>query len=188
MEKVSCYVDETGQDPVSNFFIVVAVVLVQAPWPLREKLIELEQQTRTNGLKWHKTRHDRRVRYLSRAVEQRIAAGAVFFAQYPKPTPYFFPMVDLIERAVKQTVQDPYHASITVDGIDRKKAKQLTHALRIRGIALRRVKSARDESEPLIRLADMWAGCLRNALLKHPDTQGLIERAKNEKYLLELGS
>jgi hypothetical protein len=188
MEKVCCYVDETGQDPVSDFFIIVAVVIIQDPWALREKLIELEQQTRTNGLKWHKTQHGRRMRYLSLAVERKIAAGSVYFSRYPKPIPYFFPMVDLITRAVKQTAQGRYRASICVDGIDRKKAKELTTALRIRGIALRRVKSARDDSEPLIRLADMWAGCLRSALLNRPDTQGLIERAKNERYLLELQS
>lgn len=48
-----------------------------------------------------------------------------------------------------------YKTKAYVDGIDRKKAKELTNALRIEGISLGMVKMRRDESEPLIRLAEL---------------------------------
>lgn len=57
-----------------------------------------------------------------------------------------------------------------VDGIDKTIAKKLTNILRTRGVRLNLVRSRRDESEPLIRLADMWAGCIRGALLDGKDT------------------
>lgn len=41
----------------------------------------------------------------------------------------------------------------------------------------------RDESEPLIRLADMWAGCIRGALLDGKDSRVLFSRAKMKGYL-----
>ncbi len=63
---------------------------------------------------------------------------------------------------------------------------RITNALRERGISLRIVKSRRDESEPFIRLADMWAGCIRDSLLKHADTQDLFKRAKQEGYLKDV--
>lgn len=92
----------------------------------------------------------------------------------------------MLEKAIKQAVQGAYRASIYVDGIDRQKAEELTNALRASGISLHRVKGRRDESEPLIRLADMWAGCMRSALLQHKDAQDILKRAKGEEYLHEL--
>ena len=71
---------------------------------------------------------------------------------------------------VDETGQDPASSAFLVvvavrfvDGIDRQKASELTNALRVRGVSLEKVRSRRDESEPIIRLADMWAGCIRAA-------------------------
>jgi hypothetical protein len=188
MQKLYCYVDESGQDSTSNHFVVVAVVSVQDQEIVREKLDDIEDIAKTNKLKWHKTRNDRRMRYLALALERRIASGDVYSARYHKPIPYFFPLVDLIEKAIKEAAREPYRANVYIDGIDKRKARALTNALRASGISLRLVKSRRDESEPLIRLADMWAGCIRSALLKHKDAQAIVKRAKAEGYLIELTS
>jgi hypothetical protein len=40
MQKLYCYVDETGQDTASSIFVVVAVVSAQDQEPLREALME----------------------------------------------------------------------------------------------------------------------------------------------------
>jgi len=77
---------------------------------------------------------------------------------------------------------------IYIDGIDRKKAAQLTNALRVRGIKLALIKSRRDESEPLIRLSDRWAGCIRAALLGKKQEQNVLKEAKNKKYLKEVSN
>ena len=183
MQKLSCYVDEAGQDTTSRFFVVVAVVSEGEQDSIRTKLEHLEKLAGTNRKKWHKVRHQNRMRYLSLALEQKIATGGVYVAYYRKPLPFFFPMIYVVEKAIKATAKKPYQVNVYVDGIDRYKAKQLTNALRASGISLRMVKSRRDESEPLIRLADMWAGCIRDSLLKHADTQALFKRAKQEGYL-----
>ena len=186
MQKLSCYVDEAGQDPTSKFFVVVAVVSDKDQEKLRKQLTDAEESAQTHQLKWHKTAHQRRMRFLSLVLDRSIAKGSVYVAHYQKPIPYFFPMLEVLEKAIKLSAQEPYRASVYVDGIDRYKAKQLTNALRATGISLRIVKSRRDESEPLIRLADMWAGCIRSALLKHADSQALLKRAKEEAYLLDI--
>ena len=186
IQKLSCYVDEAGQDPTSGFFVVVAVVSEGEQDALRKKLEQLEKTTGTNRKKWHKVRHANRLRYLGLLLEQKMIAGEVYVAHYRKPLPYFFPMLEVIEKAIKAAARKPYRASIYVDGIDRYKAHQLTNALRERGVSLRIVKSRRDESEPFIRLADMWAGCIRDSLLKHSDTQDLFKRAKEERYLKDI--
>jgi|SRR5208282_853721 len=91
-------------------------------------------------------------------------------------------MLEVLERAIKTKAGPRYTARVFVDGIDRQKAGELTNALRLRDVRLEMVKSRRDESEPLIRLADMWAGCIRAALQGSPEAKGILERA------LELGS
>jgi hypothetical protein len=132
--KLYCYIDETGQDDASSMFIVVAVISVQEQEPLREALVRIEKEAGTGGRKWHKSSASRRLRYLSLAFEKKIAAGEIFFGSYQKPLPYFFPMLEVLEHAIKKKATHPYTARIFVDGIDRKKAAELTNALRLRGV------------------------------------------------------
>jgi hypothetical protein len=93
------------------------------------------------------------------------------------------PFIEVIEYAVKVKAEHPYVARVFVDGIDHKKAVELTNALRLRGVSLELVKSRRDESEPLIRLADMWAGCVRSAMIGGTEEQGLLKTARQRNYL-----
>lgn len=185
-EKLYVYVDETGQDAASSAFVVVAVVSADAQDELRRRLEAIEHEAGTGNRKWHKCRPERRLRYLSLVLEAQFLSGGIFFGTYRKPTPYFFPFVDTIERAVRARAHDPYTAKVVIDGIDRQKAAELTNALRDRGITLDRVKGKRDESEPLIRLADMWAGCIRAASLGAATEQGMLRRALAEGHLVNI--
>jgi hypothetical protein len=58
--------------------------------------------------------------------------------------PYFYPLIDVVEFGVKAKARPPYTTRVFVDGIDRKKAGELTSALRLRGVLLEMVKSRRD--------------------------------------------
>ena len=184
--KINCYVDESGQDPVSRYFIpAVAIVLREDQGQIREQLLAIERKTNTHGLKWRKTKTERGLHYLRLVMEQGIAKGQTYIGYFNKPTLYFLPVVDTIERAIKQTVQNQYYQSgVYVDGIDNKTALKLTNGLRSHGIRTRRVRPARDESESLIRLADMWAGCARQGALGHNDCQKLIDEAKGSGFLI----
>ena len=99
-QKLYCYVDETGQNDVSSAFVVVAVVSEREQEELREALVTIENASDTNHLKWHKTHPTRRLKYLELAVERNLGKGEVFFGSYPKPLPYFFPLIDVLEHAL----------------------------------------------------------------------------------------
>ena len=132
----------------------------------------------------HKSRPPRRPAYLTLILRKNVGRGEVFYGSYSKPLPYFLPFLEvIIEHAIKVTAEQPYIARVFVDGIDHKKAVQLTNALRLRGVSLELVKSRRDESEPLIRLADMWAGCIRSALIGGSEEQRLLKNAIETNYL-----
>lgn len=182
-KKLYCYVDESGQDDRSRFFVVVAVVSDQDQETLREALIRIERSAKTSGRKWHKARPSHRLKFLSLALEKNLGQGDVFFGVYQKPIPFFFPMLDVIEYAIKESVARPYSARVFVDGIDRMKAQELTNALRLRNISVHLIQSRRDESEPVIRLADMWAGCIRSALLGSAEERAIVDEARARGYL-----
>ena len=182
-QKLYCYVDETGQDDASSVFVVVAVVSDHEQDGFREALITIENTAGTNHLKWHKTHPTRRLNYLELAIERNAGREEVFFGSYPKPLPYFFPLIDVLELAIKAKASLSYTARVFVDGIDRKKAAELTNALRLRGVSLDMVRSRRDESEPVIRLADMWAGCIRAATLGRREEKELLRRAIETNYI-----
>jgi Protein of unknown function (DUF3800) len=186
--KLYAYVDEAGQDDTSQFFVVSTVVTEKEQDGIREQLLAIEAEAKTYGLKWHRSRHDRRVKYLTLVLNRKVAAGCVYIGRYPKPIPYTPPLIYVIEQAVKdrEAAKGYYRAIVRVDGINRKVAITLTNALRAQGVSLKLVKGKRDEGEPLIRLADMWAGCIRSALLGEKDSEALFNRAKEAGYLKEV--
>lgn len=187
MSKLYCYVDETGQDPTSEFFIVVAVVSDQDQDSLRKKLIEIEYLAKTGQRKWHKSRPERRLKYLELVLNKKVGSGEVYFGRFKKPIPYFFPVLEILEKAILSKAVQGYQAMIFIDGIDKFKAAQVTNALRLHKIRLEMVRSRRDESEPPIRLADMWAGCIRAALKEKREAEKLLyKRAKEINYLFEV--
>lgn len=182
-QKLYCYVDETGQDARARLFVVVAVVTSGDQERFRRGLMEIERHAGTGSRKWHKSRPARRLEYLRQVLDQSLGSHHIFFGSYPKPLPFFFPMLDVLERAILTEANAPYTARVYVDGIDRKKAAELTNALRLRGISLEMVRSRRDESEPLIRLADMWAGCIRAAQEGNQAEGDLFAQALRKEYL-----
>ena len=182
-KKFYCYVDETGQDTRADFFIVVAVVTSDNQQQLNDQLLQLEKESGFGLKKWHKSRSPEREEFLSSVMKNDIAAGNIYYGHYKKPLPFFLPLLETISKAIESAATEPYQSIVYVDGIDKKKASELTNALRLKGIQTRYVRSARDESEPLIRLADRWVGCIRASLENNPKSKDLVSRATNKNYI-----
>lgn len=185
-KKLYCYVDETGQDARADVFIVVVIATFQEQEMLRKQVEKLEDDAKLGKRKWHKAHKLRRVEFLERAIERSIGKGDVFYRSYQKPLPYFLPLLDAVAATISAKSGKNAEVRVFVDGIDRKKARELTNGLRVQGVRLGLVKGKRDESEPLIRLADRWAGCIRLARSVPGQARQLVERAKRKGYLQEL--
>ncbi len=71
------------------------------------------------------SRSSRRLRYLTLALERNLGGAEIFFGLYPKPLPYFFPLLEVLEHAITIKAVPPYMARVFVDGIGRKKAAEL---------------------------------------------------------------
>jgi len=182
-QKIYCYVDETGQDVGSLFYIVTALVSASEQYQLRAQLLKIEENSRVLRGKWHKTKAERNCAYLEEVLQSGVGKGEVYFVRYEKPVHYFTPMVSLLERALKENIKGYYQTIVYIDGIDKKNAKAVTNALRGCKIHVQAVRGVRDESEPLIRLVDRWAGCIRKAYEHSKVERAIYEMAKKQKYL-----
>lgn len=123
MQKLYCYVDETGQDARSNIFIVVAVVSEEEQSQLRQRLTNAEHSTGIGIRKWHNASHDRKIKFLQTVLDDGIAKGDLFYSSYEKPIPYFFPLLNLAVKAIMAKAKGQYKTKVYVDGIDRKKGE-----------------------------------------------------------------
>ena len=182
-KKLYCYVDETGQDPRSNFFVVVVVIVVDNQQELEDKLLKLEKTSGFGRKKWKKSRSPERERFLDLVIKNKIALGTTYYGCYKKPVSFFLPLLQTLTKAIITMISEKYNCIIYVDGIDQKKSRELTKALRFKGIKTGQVRSARDESEPLIRLADRWVGCIRASFEGDVESENLVARAMNKNYL-----
>jgi hypothetical protein len=183
-KKLYCYVDETGQDTGSDVFIVVAVLDFGGQDLVRRELSNIEEATKVHKRKWFNFRSPAKEEFLRTCTEKELPKGGTHYGAFKKPTDYFLPMLEVVERAIKRSTRNhPYRAIVYVDGIDKKKAKELTGELRTKGITLSYVRSARDESEPLLRLADRWAGCIRSGIEGSGSNLKLTSKAEKEGYL-----
>ncbi len=186
VKRLMCFVDESGQDARSESFVVAVIASKSDLDVLRLQVLQLEKASGVGARKWHKTRSERRIDFMEKAMEKQLVKGEVFYGQFQKPLPYFLPMLESIEFAIVASAENS-RAVVTVDGIDRKKARELTNALRVRRLSVDLVRSARDESEPMLRLADRWVGCIR-AGLEDPQSQEakIVKKAIAGEYLKKL--
>jgi hypothetical protein len=184
IKKLYCYVDESGQDAGSNFFIVVSIVSGEEQNQIRDKLMQAEEVSKVHARKWFNSRSPVKEDFLRTVIKTELAKGDVYYSKYKKPLPFFAPMLETIEKAIKDKANGkPYLATVYVDGIDKKKAQELTGWLRHKGIKLQYVRSARDESEPFIRLADRWAGCIRDSLEGKEANTKILSKAEKDHYI-----
>jgi len=190
-QKLYCYVDETGQDAGSKIFITAAVVSSDDQHNLRMELEAIEKQTKIFKRKWYRAGRRQRTDFITRIMESGQRFGKIFYIVYKKPILFFLSWLEVIASALESVVQGDYRAQVYVDGIDHKKAAELTNTLRAKGVKLSFVKSARDETEAFIRLADRAAGLVRSAseqkgeyakLLAETNTLGVINETKTTPW------
>ena len=64
MQKLTCYIDETGQDRMGKIFIVSAIIQQEDLDLLRKQLEKIERDSGKGRRKWMQTRPESKVAYL----------------------------------------------------------------------------------------------------------------------------
>ncbi len=188
--KLYCYVDETGQDSRGKFFIVVAVVVGQQRDMLELFLEQAETQTGKGKVKWTKSGQKRKDNYLNAVLLPQQFKNSLFYRIYENGGAY----EDLTVLAIAQAINlyrekyklNTYQATVLVDGLKGAEVHRVGRDLHNLGVKTRKIRGVKDESEPLIRLADAVAGLIRQAYLGVDDYQKMKLKLQKEKVLNEL--
>ncbi len=189
MQKLHCYVDESGQDTKGRMFIVAIVICDGDKDALLSHCEQLEQDTEKGKFKWGKAEHSRRSEYLRRVFADSRFENSLRYAVCYKTTDYDNTTI----RAIAETVHgyktsQPYTTFVYVDGLSKTKQREYSQGLRTLGVRVRKVRGiAKDENNALTRLADAIAGFVRDVLEGKSDTlQFLYLEAIRKGVLIEI--
>lgn len=90
-------------------------------------------------------------------------------------------------QAVLQRAKGDYKVTVYVDGLRKgSEVREFTHGVRRLHIRVKKVRGGREQSDPLLRLADAMAGFIRDALEGHAYAQDLYRRAIAQGMIQEL--
>lgn len=168
---------------------MVAVTVFERDIELFETLCKgYEQVTRKRMMKWSKVRLDIGLSFARLVLSDGRFAGKLFYSAHQQQTKldYDAETISGISTVLKsQYGRKEYSAEVYVDGISQTKRKAYQTSLRQLKVKVRKVHQARDESYPLIRLADAMAGLVRDATQGQPEAKKLVEQAKKLGTLTE---
>jgi hypothetical protein len=164
MQKLYCYVDETGQDTQGALFLVALVVINKERDDVRRLLMRVEDDSKKGKLKWKKATRKQKSAYIGAVLNAAALHGKLFYGQFSNTTSYLPCIIDSIARGALQRAPKSYKVSIFIDGLGRDERRIVAVQLRRRGIHLEKVRGLRDEADEFIRLADALAGFVRDYL------------------------
>jgi len=189
MQKLTCFVDESGQDTKGQLFVVAIVIFRDDGEALSSACEQFEQESGKGKFKWGKAEYRRRNEYLRRVFACKSFEGYLRYAVFHQTTDYDRVTVQAIGRALlDQSAGQPYRAIVHVDGLSRTKEREYTREFRKRGVRVHKVRGvAKDENNALTRLADAIAGFVRDVLEGAGDElQTMFTEARRAGMLSEI--
>ena len=186
VQKLYCFVDETGQDTAGRLFLV-AVVLKEKDHLniLEEKLEGIERRSGRRRLKWRKTRPEAKRAYLDEILCVEELRGAVYYATYEATREYSKLTSLTIAKAILAKEQEDYVVTVIIDGLNDKERDVVRTELKRLKIRYRKIRGMKDEQNTFLRLADALAGFLRDAHEKETYTAQYLARLTGAKIVTE---
>lgn len=166
MQKLYCYVDETGQDTKGALFSVCCTIMVSAETRdhLEQLLFKLEQQSQKKS-KWQKTDKKIKNAFLETLIAHReTMRGHIFIEHFYKIVDFTQSTAQAIARSIIISGNKDLSAIIYIDGLPKKLRNSVAVSLRQQGIITEKIKGLKDEQSALIRLSDTIAGFVRDYL------------------------
>lgn len=164
------YIDESRQRIGGEWFIVAGVAVEDSD-KFRQLCVSIEKTSRKNTAKWGKANRKNRLAYLRTVVSDDHFRDILLFSYvFRRPENYVAATVRGIDLAVTNLHASNSLVSVYIDGLVRTQYKEYRVRLRKLGCQVEKVRGRKDESEPLIRLADAVAGATRD-LLEHEDSE-----------------
>jgi hypothetical protein len=184
--KLSCFVDETGQDTKGELFIVAAIVTPSDYDDLEVALEHIEEQSGKGRMKWSGARDAARLAYISRVLTLDTLNAKLAYGLFRFTKEYADCTIETIAAAAS-LYSAKARLTVFVDGLPQSQVRRFGSELRQRGISVRKVRGVRKEdSSSLMRLADAVCGFARAALSNRSDLATMLRQAKLRGVVVEL--
>ena len=146
-------------------FVVATVITGAEREQLRDLLRQIEQQAGKGHKKWTKATRRQRHAYMERVMQAAALHGRLFYARFVQTTDYLPCVLHTVARALTTTAAGQrYRATVLIDGLRREERPRVGRGLRQLGVAVKKIRGLRDDSDEFIRLADATAGFVRDYL------------------------
>ena len=163
MQKLYCYVDETGQDTLGKFFLVaVAIAKGRLKDSIRLRLDAAEKESGKGFSKWGSTKPKHKGDYLEQIASIHGLSRAVFYTTFENTKEYLDLTASTVGRAILLKKKGKFQVVVIIDGLNEAERWVVSRKLKSLGITRKKVKGARFRSDPFIRLVDAFAGFLRD--------------------------
>jgi acylphosphatase len=186
MQKLYCYVDETGQDTFGAFFLVSAVVLGSERDEVNKLLERIEQRTHKGKVKWIRTRDSSQLSYIEEILGTQLLHTRISYSVFRNSTAYLDHIARTTQPSIARYAEEDYKATIIVDGLEGKQVQRFSNAIRTLGVRYKKVKGVKDETNAIIRLSDAVCGFARAAISGHPHFTQLLKAAQEQNFISEL--
>jgi hypothetical protein len=188
MKKIYAYIDESGQDTEGALFVVGVVIADEDRDTLIRLLEEIEQTSGKKRRKWANSNDVRRLAYMGLVLQKPVFKGRLYYASYEDTLDYFERTLDTTADSITLSTQDePYKATVMVDGLRDSERQAFTKGLRSRGIRTDKVRGGDEQNECLLRLADALCGFVRDAVPGKTRIRKVLEKAVREGYITQVG-
>lgn len=177
--KIYCFVDETGQDTLGKIFLV-AVVIKDAGVleKLGEQIEKLEKVSGKNLLKWTRADFNKKIDFLKLLLSVDGLKNAIYYSVFENSRAYS-PLISLtVAKTIYAQKVENYQANIIIDGLNEAEAVKVKKELKKLNVHYKNVRGMKDEQNVFLRLADTFAGFLRDCLENKEYTKQL-----NKKFI-----
>jgi hypothetical protein len=188
MQKLYCYVDESGQDTKGKFFIVAVVIAcdIASRSELEKQLANLEMRVRKKT-DWRHTRSQTRVAYFEEVMRLEALKGMIFYSLFRDTQDYDQLTSQSIIKAVQAVTTQTVKVTVSVEGqLNEVKKRRLAKALRAARVRYDTVRGQRFGSSALIRLADACAGFISDWQRGKPYVKEILNHPRFLYFFLEL--
>src|SRR3989339_428750 len=89
IQKLYCYIDETGQDTKGELFIVSVILIDQDKQKIEDQLIDCEKQSKKGKTKWQKAKFYQREAYINQIFTIKKLKDHLYYSEFKNSTAYY---------------------------------------------------------------------------------------------------
>ena len=139
MDRIYCYVDESGQHTKGKYFLVSVVIADDDRDQLAQQLLDIEKASGKNRRKWAKAGDKNRSAYIRSVLNNPDFKGKLFSVYYQNTHDYVQLTIEGTAKAIQNYSPEEHQALVTVDGLRKTERNRFAVGLRKEGIRTHKV-------------------------------------------------